>query len=691
MERLNAPTAETIDLADIFRSIRNGWRIILGITLITTAMGIAVLLYFPPSYSGKASVVLRTGSGSGQSGGLAAAIGTLTEMGGSSGGGALSGLKSGIETEVEILKSRALAAAVVDSLDLQAVIAKPAGMPTHVVIADMELPGSFKKRTYEFEPVAGAAGEYRFIAPGDSGRARAGQPTRLAVGTLLLAATAPKEGFKITLRDKEDATTRLVDRFTVEKPKSEVAHMEYRGDDSLSAAAVPNLLVQMYMDRRKGVDRGTNQKRAEFLAAKVDSVGKALSTAEHALRAERESSGLIDPELVGRVAFENENRARAALTELQVQEGALQQLVADVKAGTASPRQLASYPPYLGAGPVSNIVSTLIGVETERLSLLGEVTEEDARVKALAVRAKNLEAQLLPLAQTSLAALATQREALQSQLRRAGTALVGIPGAAESYGRLQRDILERGKIYAGLQAELVAARLAAISEGGDVRPLDVAVVQKKRAFPKPSLMLAGGVGGGLFLGTIVAVLVGLIGGSMHDAQDVERRTGLPAVRYERTAPLLVGGAPSKTVLVAPIDDRGSTKPVAERLVETAISRSMTATLLDLSDTALKIAPASQENPRAMLVARETPLESFDANAAIRRLEDTHDMVVVRLPALTSHQAAAVLSAARPVLLVAPERRIERRSLQNAIDLLRRVGAPCAGVVLHGDDRRTLRG
>jgi hypothetical protein len=40
--------------------------------------------------------------------------------------------------------------------------------------------------------------------------------------------------------------------------------------------------------------------------------------------------------------------------------------------------------------------------------------------------------------------------------------------------------------------------------------------------------------------------------------------------------------------------------------------------------------------------------------------------------------------------VTPERRIARTGLQSAVDLLRRVGAPCAGVVLHGDDRRSIR-
>jgi hypothetical protein len=106
---------------------------------------------------------------------------------------------------------------------------------------------------------------------------------------------------------------------------------------------------------------------------------------------------------------------------------------------------------------------------------------------------------------------------------------------------------------------------------------------------------------------------------------------------------------------------------------------MSATLLDLgggNGVSLKRADGGQSG--------------FDANAAIRRLEETHSLVVVQLPSLSSHEAAAVLDTSRPVVLVVPERRIERIQLQNAVDLLRRVGANCAGVVLHGDDRRRLR-
>jgi uncharacterized protein involved in exopolysaccharide biosynthesis len=589
-------------------------------------------------------------------------------------------MKSASETEVEILQSRSLAAPVVDSLRLQALIRSPRSVAPMSVFAALDLPGSFKKRTYRFTRVAGDSAAYRFEADGDSGTARVGQPARLSIGQIVLARSATAAAYKVNFFDREDAITEMLDRLTFEKLKADVAHFEYRASDSVTAAAVPNLLLDLYMQRRKGYDRGVNQKRAEFLAAKVDSVNILLTAAEHALRNQQESTGLIDPSATARLAMESEARLRQQLTDIQIQEGALQQLVTQIGEGRASARQLAAYPQYLGSGPINGIVGNLIGIETERQGLLMTRTEEDQDVRALAQRAKNLEGQLLPLAQTTLTALGTQRAEVQQKLDRMRASLLSLPVNAETFARLEREILERSRIYAALESQLVDAKLAAITEGGDVRPLDVAAVPKKPAFPKKSLTLAGGVAGGAFGGILFAVIFGVVGGRMYDAQDVERRTGLPAVHYETSAPLLVGGHQSRTVVVAPINDRARARPVAERLVETAMSRSLTATILDLSLTA----PSSNGAFGSSVANR------LDVNASIRQLEESHDLVVVQLPNLAGAEAAATLSDSRAVVLVAPERRIERRSLQSAIDLLQRVGSPCAGVVLHGDDRRALR-
>jgi hypothetical protein len=98
-------------------------------------------------------------------------------------------------------------------------------------------------------------------------------------------------------------------------------------------------------------------------------------------------------------------------------------------------------------------------------------------------------------------------------------------------------------------------------------------------------------------------------------------------------------------------------------VQTAALRSITATVLDLS-------------------AGSVP----DVHGTIERLENENGLVVVKLPTITSDTAAAAIGENRPVLLVAPERRVARAELVDAVQMLKRLEVPCAGVVFHGNGR-----
>jgi Mrp family chromosome partitioning ATPase len=65
-----------------------------------------------------------------------------------------------------------------------------------------------------------------------------------------------------------------------------------------------------------------------------------------------------------------------------------------------------------------------------------------------------------------------------------------------------------------------------------------------------------------------------------------------------------------------------------------------------------------------------------------RVESKQGMVIVRLPALAADETAAALRPDRTVVFVAPPGRLERRILVDAIQTLRRLEVPCAGVVVN---------
>jgi tyrosine-protein kinase Etk/Wzc len=658
--------SDTIEVRSIVRALQRGWREIIVFTLLGTLAALAVVVWAPRKFDGSASAIVQ--SSDPQSGLLSRIAGG--RGGGGGGGGLATGIlgvgQSSLETEIKIMESRAVAAVVVDSLRLQARVRSPASTPSTTIVRNVSLPGSFRRLRLTFDGAAGGT-DYQVSGTNFTGRVSPGGSLKVATGSITLATELPPR-FELELLDHEDATDQFAKRLVVSKAGGDVVRVTYRANDSLTAPRAANLVLATYLSRRKTSDRGVNQYKAEAVSAKIDSVSKQLAAAENQLRREREASGVIDPEVVAKIGLERASEIRSQLTTIGVESGAINKLLGEVASGTMSVRQLAAYPAFIRSSAISELVSQLSRLETERTKLLATRTELDPEVQAIEQSMTVVEGQLKPLAVAYSSTLDRQRIDLKSELDTIQTALGTMPRVAIESGRLEREVLNLSTTYAGLQTMLVEAKLAAIGEGGDVRQLDVAEAPKKPSFPKPATTIAAGLAGGVFVGMFAALMMALMGRWVRDTADVERLAGAPAVMLGDREPLMVGG-PAHTVLIIPLNASARAAPVAQRLAATASSRNMRPTVFDLSD------PESGA--------------ALDVNATIGRLESEHGMVIVQLPNLTDERTVAALHESRPVLLVAPPGRVERAGLVGAVQMLKRLDVSVAGVVLSGEERRVL--
>jgi hypothetical protein len=348
---------------------------------------------------------------------------------------------------------------------------------------------------------------------------------------------------------------------------------------------------------------------------------------------------------------------------------------------------LAAYPSFLKSPAINELLTQLTTLETQRTLLLERRRENDDSVMALGHSIASIDKQLGTLGNSYRQSLDKQRSDITSQLDSISAALGVFPVAMEASGRLQRDVLQLTQRHTILQASLADAKVAAIGEGGDVKQLDVATPPKKVSFPQKASTLGVGLGGGLFLGTIFALMAGLMGRWIDDPIAIERTAGVPALRMDGGVPLLMSsGQPlSNTLLLVPLDARANTAGVAERLARTALARALEPTVLDLSgQRALKSGNGSG-------AAHEVPALMPDVGSTIRRLESEFSTVIVRLPGLASDETAAALNRERPVLLVAPPGRVDRRRLLGAIQTLRRLDVQVAGVVVNRSSDVVVRG
>lgn len=662
-ERLPA-SSDTVDVADVVRTLRRQWRAVIAFVIVGVIGSAAVVLFAPRKFDGKASVLARGGS---QNGGSIS--GRMTGIGELLGGLGGLGLGGSIETELQVLRSRALAGQLVDSLQLQLRVRDPAGTPPLALVEGSKLLGSFEPHKYRFE--RGQNGNFRTTRDGKPYELTPGQPGSLDLGSLTLRPGNLPARFEVTIMDREDAVDRVSRSLTTTKAGGDIAKIVYRGDDSLTAAAGANALVKFYLDLKKTTDRGTNARKVEYVTAQLDSTGAELARTEKALRREQESSHVLDAEIVGKVELEAAAILRKSLTDLQVDEAAIKQLVAQADAGGITSRDLAAYPSFIRGSSVSPLANQLSDLEAQRIRLMDRRTEKDPEVRALDETKRRVEANIVGMARSYANSVTRQREQMQTRLDSIQKTLLALPAAAERGGRLERDVRRLTQIYTALQAQLVEARLGTIGEGGEIRQVDVAVAQRKPAFPQPFLTMGIGTAGGLLCGMIAALFLGWFGRWLRDPLEIERAIGVSAQRIEADAPLLLGGtASSRSLLVVPLDGRArlGAGTVAERLARTARQRAMKATVLDLS--ASHIAGNGKGTD-----------DSAHVGSLIEQLEQENGVAIVQLPELSSDVTLAALRETRPVLLVAPPGPVDRARLTQAVDTLRRLQIPCAGVVI----------
>jgi uncharacterized protein involved in exopolysaccharide biosynthesis len=660
------PDADTIDVAELVTNIRRGWPAVLGGIAFGLLVAVGVIFFVPARFSATSSIIDRASESpagalrSKLTGSLAGAAADLLP-------GGLGGASTPVETEMQVLSSRALAGEGVDSLGLQLRIRGPRRLPSNQIFVMASFPGSFKKRTLEFRQIAG--GRFHVSGSGQEVDVSAGVEAEVGGGRITLARTDLPDHFNVDVYDREEAITRFQRKLAVSKAGGEVLDVAFQADDSLTAAAVPNLLVRRYLERRRTSDRGVNQRRVDFLSLAADSIERALTGAENALRRQQEASGVLDPVVVGKLTLERAGELRKEAGTLDVERGALGQMLDQLAQGRLTPRQVAAFPTFLRSQGINDLLSQLSTLETKRLQLLSTLTAQDPAVLAATEGVKNIEAQLPPLARVYASSLDRERADISRQLDTLTSAIERLPTNSEAGLRLQRNVLQLAQVNAAVRAQLVEAKLDAVGDGGDVRLLDVAQPPRKVSFPQPALTLAAGAGAGLVIGVLVALFAGFFGRYVPDARSIERQIGVPALALDPAMPFVVSGvADARTLLLIPLDENADTAGVAERLMRTALSRDLQSTVLDLS----------------IAGSGSTGLVSN-----INALSAQFDLVVVRLPELASDISVGALRENRPVIFVATAGRVDRRRLSAAVDSLSRLSVPCAGVVLSRQAPRSL--
>jgi len=516
------PISATNDsLGAVFTSLWRQRRLLIGCVVIAVCCGISYAMLAAPVYEAVSSVRIED-----QEANLPDVIKQLST-------------ESRVSTEVEVLRSAALARAVVAATGLRVELQEPRLAVRTSLVSGIVTDSSLKSGTIDISSRSNGTYSVRNLNDGAVEGVRLGDEVRLP-GIKFVLASGARRYNRILLRvvTPDKAVTSLKGGLSIDRTAHDanIIAIRYRNSDPTLAAAVPNELLDRFISERQNSRQVQARNTVTFLRQQIDTVSQQLLTAENQLLAFRNRGDVIS---LPTEASSQVNRLvgmEADRTRLETERSSLAQLVKETSqapaAGPGQPspyRRLMAFPGLIGNAAVSELLRSLAQLEDQRAQLLIRRTTRDPDVQVLDARISDADTQLKVMAITYLAGLTNREASLDSSLKADNRALAVIPAKEIDLARLERSPKVLEDIYTLLQTKLQEASIAAAAGDPSVQIVDMATRPTKAAWPKTALIIAACSAIGLLIGIIIALVRDAKDKCVHSRADLLRITGIPVL------------------------------------------------------------------------------------------------------------------------------------------------------------------
>ncbi|MES2306074.1 MAG: polysaccharide biosynthesis tyrosine autokinase [Gemmatimonadota bacterium] len=515
------PSEERLELRVIWAILRRHWFLILLCVGVAGAAGWYLTDRMTPVYEAAASLRIA------ESESAVPGLEVLKD---------LRGQGSEVNTEVEVLKSRAFADSVVARLGMRLGVVEPRRVPRSRLIASALIDATADTGQIVIETsggrttIAGPHGQTVVAKPGDT--------VQVGPAKLVLArgiASYPR--VVLSLVAPTAATRSFVDQLRVSRPNRDanIITVRFRHSDPEVAAAVPNELLSVFLSQRVGTRRTGARSTVDFLRAQMDTLGIELRSAEESLKVFREGAQVVAIETqaqvsVGKLAELKAERDEVA-SELQALDSVLVRNLAagaDSNGGSAY-RRLLAFPTLLRNQTVSVLLASMTTLENQRATLLTRRTMRDPDVITLTGQINGVEGQIRGLVVSYTDGLRAQVAAYDRTLAQSGSQLSAIPAKEVQLARLMRSTSVLGDLSTLLQTRLKEAEIAQAVEDPSAQVVDKAILPEQPVSPRRAVNLALALLVGLFLSVGAVFARELLDNKVHSREDLQRAASVPVL------------------------------------------------------------------------------------------------------------------------------------------------------------------
>ncbi|MEO0137794.1 MAG: polysaccharide biosynthesis tyrosine autokinase [candidate division WOR-3 bacterium] len=456
-----------------------------------------------------------------------------------------------VESELEIIRSRTLARAVVKKLALNFVVENHQRfLFDSLQVGENVLPGKYLIKMENAEEFSIYNKKEELV-----GRGRVGEIFNQNGLRFVLKERLPKDYLEFNIIDGEKATESLMDNISVSQVKNtSLVLLKARSTIPELAAKIANSLSQEYILYTLESLRESARGSKEFIESQIKIFGTELDSAEENLRRYKQQSGVFllsetAKELINAIAqFEVEKER--AIVELHETESSIKKLESELARDEASYgyyKKMASFPTISSSPLIIKLREQLKELEVQKQEYqndpakLKQIQEQIARVeqeinqtsKQIAMAGPStgdpvFQALITNIinSETRLIALQSRIEALNQIIEKHNRRLKQLPEAEVNLAQLERQKKANEEIYTMLLGKLEESKIAEAMQISQARIIDSAIIPTKPVEPKPRLNTILGFLLGLLIGVGGAFLLEYLDTSVRTTKDIEDLTGI---------------------------------------------------------------------------------------------------------------------------------------------------------------------
>jgi capsular exopolysaccharide synthesis family protein len=488
------------ELRDI---VRRHLGTVLGVTAVTVALIAAYTFYARPQYESASTLRIEGGDSKSD---------LLSQMMPVGGLGLPSFGDDEIDTEIGVLRSRAIADEVAEGTGLHVELLAPREARNEVLRV-VRAPRDASKGRFLLR----RQDDGSYTVERERGR-RVRLPARVQIGvpfsvgevSLVLEESLrndPPQTVRFAVRSFRETVDALREDMQVARDgKSKLLEISYLSTDPELSAEVVNRAAGSFIRYKMATARTESRSTVEVLRGQIDLYAGQLADAEARLQRFQETARVVAPQAQVEAQVRRLAEMQVRDDAMQVERTALRGLLQQVRgrartAGTPSPyRQLATFPSFISNAAIQELLETLNVVENERTQLLQRRTEADPDVRQLGLRITQIEEQLHQLAGNYLESLDHGLASSSGVLGQFQSELERIPATEIEYMRLTRDQKLLSEVYLMLQTRLKEAEVKDAVDRGIVRLVDAGLVAEEPYSPKPVV--------NLILATVLGLMLG---------------------------------------------------------------------------------------------------------------------------------------------------------------------------------------